>query len=316
MKILAADDDPISLRVLDAALKASGHGVVLARDGGEAMRLLESDSTPRLAILDWNMPGRDGVEICRWLRSRDGAPYIYTILLTSRSQTADRVAGLDSGADDFIIKPFHRDELQARVRCGVRLLTVQEQLETAQRLLRDQAAHDALTGLLNHGTILSHLERDVARSRRDGRPVAAVMADLDHFKQINDGLGHPAGDAVLREVARRMTSVLRASDAMGRYGGEEFLAVLSGTDGAGALRVAERLRQTISGEPIRVGTVELDVTCSFGVAVSRSGHTTVEALVAAADAALYRAKRAGRNRVELADDDAPRHGAVEANRGP
>jgi diguanylate cyclase (GGDEF)-like protein len=141
------------------------------------------------------------------------------------------------------------------------------------------------------------------------------MADLDHFKQINDGFGHPAGDAVLREVARRMTSVLRASDAMGRYGGEEFLAVLSGTDGAGALRVAERLRQTISGEPIRVGTVELDVTCSFGVAVSRSGHTTVEALVAAADAALYRAKRAGRNRVELADDDAPRHGAVEANRG-
>jgi diguanylate cyclase (GGDEF)-like protein len=301
MKILVADDDRISLRLLEAALVASGHEVALAHDGDEAVRLLEGDSELRLAILDWNMPGRSGVEICARLRASKAAPYVYVILLTSRGETADRVAGLDAGADDFIVKPFHREELHARVRAGARLVAVQAELEVAHALLREQAAHDALTGVLNRSAILSHLDRDLARSVRDGKAVAVVMADIDHFKSVNDRFGHPAGDAVLKETARRMNVVVRASDAMGRYGGEEFIIVASPIDIPHATLLAERIRLNVAVEPVRLEAVQLQVTCSFGVAVSPAdGRATGAELIAAADDALYRAKRAGRNRVELA----------------
>lgn len=305
MRILAADDDRISLRLLDAALTAAGHEVILARDGPEAIAAFGRDPPPQIAVLDWNMPGADGVEVCRWVRSRPDAGYVYVILLTSRGAPPDRVEGFDAGADDFVVKPFQFDELQARIRVGARLVASQVALDAANERLREQAAHDALTGLLNRGAILSHLERDLASAVRVGGDVAVAMVDVDHFKRVNDGFGHPAGDEVLREVSRRMASTLRPSDAIGRCGGEEFLVVMSATDAAGAALVAERLRVSIRQEPIQVDGAAHQITCSFGVAVSPGGSAAAERLIAAADAALYTAKRSGRDRVEIASDVAP-----------
>jgi two-component system cell cycle response regulator len=292
MRVLAAEDNPVFQSMLRTMLTKWGYTPVVARDGNEAWRALESEDAPRLAVLDWMMPGIDGVEICRRLRSLNREPYIYILLLTGRTESQDLIEGMDAGADDYLTKPFNAHELRVRIRAGRRILDLQD-------ALRDQATHDGLTGLLNRNSILEKLDEEEARSARTDEPLSVLMADLDKFKSINDTHGHLAGDAVLREAARRLKAASRRYDAVGRYGGEEFLVVLPGCGMGDAWRQAERLRECISETPFPIEDGNLNVTCSFGLATT--GATARGRLVKEADEALYRAKAEGRNRVEVGE---------------
>lgn len=301
MRILIAEDDPVSRHMLEAFLKKWGFEVAVARDGVEAWEILQQEGAPQLGIIDWMMPGMDGVQVCRKLRERGGHPYVYIILLTAKDQKRDIIEGIESGADDYLIKPFDAHELRAHLRAAKRILDLQEELISAREVLRIQATHDPLTGLWNHAAVFDILRKELERSQRQGNSLGVVMADLDHFKRINDTHGHLAGDAVLTEVARRLRAAVRPYDSVGRYGGEEFLAVVPGCDSSSVLHQAERLRACVGGEPFDIGGTLINLTLSVGVAAS--GQTRIhdsDALLRAADAALYRAKGNGRNRIEIA----------------
>ena len=316
MRILVAEDNPVFQSMLKKMLSKWGYEVVLAENGQDAWSILQQDPIPHLAILDWMMPGMDGVEVCRRIREAAQQRYIYVLLLTAKTEQKDLVEGMDAGADDYITKPFNAHELRVRLRAGRRILELQEQLLLAQDALREQATHDGLTGLWNRTSILEILQKEAARSHRENSPLAVLMADLDTFKQINDAHGHLAGDSVLRETARRLRAQIRAYDAIGRYGGEEFLIVLPGCDSSGALLQAERLRESIDREPFDTPAGEIAVTCSFGLCwTSRADPSDTKTLLRSADAALYSAKREGRNRVqsaELPELEAPPLSLVEA----
>jgi len=268
MRILIAEDDPVSRHLLETFLSKWGYEVMVSAEGADAWRKLQPDDAPRLAILDWMMPGISGLEVCREVRKGPPEPYIYILLLTAKDRKHDVLEGLEAGADDYLTKPFDPHELRARLRAGRRILELQEQLIQAREQLRTEATHDSLTGVWNRAAILEILHRELARSQRERTPVAAVLADLDHFKKINDTYGHLAGDAVLREVTRRMSATLRPYDALGRYGGEEFLIVAPGCDTPKALKVAERLRDCVSQEPVDIFEGPLSITLSAGAAAS------------------------------------------------
>jgi diguanylate cyclase (GGDEF)-like protein len=297
MRILIADDDPVSGRLLEATLTRLGHEVLSVANGTDAMTALLSPDGPRLAILDWMMPGADGLTVCRAVRQHP-APYVYVILLTARNRREDRAAGLDAEADDFLTKPFDAVELRARLRCGERVLDLQEDLIRAKEALRHEATYDRLTSLSRREVVLDQLHREVARAKRENQPIGVLMGDLDHFKQVNDTYGHPAGDVVLRQAADRLRSIVREYDFLGRYGGEEFLILLPGCTVATAEQVAERARAAIGVDPIHIGDVGVAMTISLGLAWSSSARQDPRALLQAADDALYRAKAQGRNRVE------------------
>ena len=296
--ILIADDEPLSRRLLQASLVRWGYEVEVAKDGEEALDVLLRDTAPRLAVLDWVMPRLDGLEVCRRARARAGAPYSYLLLLTSKEASSDVVAGLAAGADDYLRKPFDAEELRARLRTGERILNLQAELLAAQDALRVQATRDGLTGLYNRRAVLERLDQEMARARREGAELSVLLLDVDHFKRVNDQYGHQAGDEVLRELAARLGSVLRTYDAFGRYGGEELIAILPGCGNAASVLVAERMRSAAASSPIETRTGAVAVTVSIGAASCRSGQTDAAAIIARADAALYRAKNGGRNRVE------------------
>jgi diguanylate cyclase (GGDEF)-like protein len=297
VRILLAEDDAVSRRLLQAVLQQWGYEVVVARDGAEAWAVLCEPDPPSLAILDWVMPVLDGIDVCRRLRADADRPYVYTILLTGRSETSDVVEGLSAGADDYVRKPFDSNELRVRLRAGRRIIELQSVLLDAQRILEDRASHDPLTGLENRTQALEALDRELVRSKREGGVVTVLMADLDHFKDVNDGFGHMAGDAVLRESGRRMRATLRPYDIIGRYGGEEFVVVLPGCDAASVRGLADRVRASIGDEPVDTSEGVVRVTISIGTATSAIVGTTRDELIRAADAALYRAKADGRDRV-------------------
>ncbi len=276
-----------------------GYEVVIAKDGEEAWRELQAEDVPRLAILDWMMPGIDGVEVCRRVRSAHREPYVYILLLTARTDAQDLVEAMDAGADDYLTKPFNSMELKARLRAGRRIVDLQEQLLMAREALRQQATHDGLTGLLNRTSILDILHKELERASREDLPLSILMVDLDRFKQINDTRGHLAGDAVLREAAVRMKSAIRRYDSLGRYGGEEFLVVLPGCPGNGAAAHADRLRMSLGSEPFSFSCQPIEVTCSVGIACRpRGASCDSDWLIREADRALYGAKERGRNRTE------------------
>lgn len=301
MKILIADDSIVSRHLLDATLRSWGYDVIVATDGIEAWNELQKDGCPSLAILDWVMPGLTGPEVCHLVRKRAREQYTYILLLTSKSLKEDLIEGMEAGADDYVTKPFDRHELKVRLRSGIRIIDLQSQLLAAREALREQATKDSLTRIWNRSSILEILERELARSEREERPLGLLLADLDKFKSVNDNYGHCAGDAVLREAVRRMQSSIRPYDAIGRYGGEEFLIVLPGCDEACTFGQAERLRRELSQDELRIGETPLRLTASFGATSAIPGiRTPGELLIRTADEALYRAKREGRDRVVYA----------------
>lgn len=301
MRILVAEDDLSFRRLMEKKLAAWGYEVVVADNGNAALQILQSDDPPRLALLDWVMPGLEGVEVCRIVRGKKEEPYTYIILLTSQQRDQDLVTGMEAGADDFITKPFKHHELRLRLRAGRRILELQSELLAARDMFRTKASHDSLTGLWNHGEIIEILTHELSRAEREKNCVAAIMADIDFFKQINDTHGHLAGDVVLRSTAGKMHSMMRAYDFIGRYGGEEFLVILPECSLEYASAFAERLRLSVSNDSIDTPEGRIPITLSFGVATSINGRLKdAYSLVNAADKALYRAKENGRNRVEVA----------------
>lgn len=299
MRVLIADDEVVSRRLLEATLTKWGHEVVVAEDGDRAWEVLQSETTPYLAILDWMMPGMDGVAICRALRALSRDMYVYVLLLTARTDRTDLVEAMEAGADDYIAKPFDSSELRVRLRAGERILDLQSALRAAQEDLRIQATHDRLTGLWNRAAVLDALHTELQRARREGIHVAVAIADLDHFKSVNDNYGHQVGDEVLSEAAGRLQQAARCYDTVGRYGGEEFLIVLPGTDHEDAVAVMERHRRSIIGREFTTAGGSLAVTMSIGVTVGRGEALDAAAMIHEADMALYAAKSTGRNRVKL-----------------
>lgn len=298
-QILVADDSPVFRDMLKKMLLEWGYETITVSDGRQAWDLLRQENGPRLALLDWMMPGMEGAEVCRQVRAGVRDRYVYMILLSVRAGLDDVVTGIESGADDYIVKPFEVDELHARLRAGRRVLALQEELVEAREALRDQATRDGLTGLWNRTAIFDILQNELARSGRSGEPLIVLMADLDGFKPVNDRYGHMAGDAVLRQVAARMRAAVRRYDSVGRYGGEEFLIVLPRCERVGGLALAERIRHAIGAECFRAGDVEIRLTCSLGAACARPPVVPLaNDLVREANAALYRAKHQGRDRVE------------------
>ncbi len=304
MRVLIAEDEVVARRTLESLLTEWGYDTKTVEDGASAWEVLRDVDAPRMAILDWVMPGMTGVEVCRRVRQRPGGEYVYLLLLTARSRKEDIVAGMDAGADDYLVKPFEQEELRVRLRAARRVLDLQARLLAAQAALREQASRDALTGLLNRATVMEMLHRELADAVRLERPLSVVLGDIDHFKRVNDTYGHPAGDAVLREVGRLLPRFLRTHDCVGRYGGEEFLLVLPGSDSCGATWASNRLRRAIADTVVETAAGQLQVTMSLGVAATEDVDPVSEqALIQAADDALYRAKEEGRNCVRRAGEE-------------
>jgi diguanylate cyclase (GGDEF)-like protein len=291
--------------MLNALLTKWGHSVVLTRDGQEAWRRLEQESSPRLVLLDWMMPKMDGLEVCRRIRkaAKEEDPYTYIILLTAKGSKENVVSGFEAGADDYIVKPFDEFELRARLKAGHRIIELQsELLKTKQDLLR-QSLTDDLTDIMNRRAILSQLRRAMGRSKRTGEVLSVSLLDIDRFKSVNDTYGHPAGDIVLKECARRIKSMLRPYDLFGRFGGEEFMIVTPDVVETAASIAYERVRGAIEKNEIVLTNGSLLITASQGVAIWDE-EEGLDELIARADKALYMAKDAGRNRIEFAPERA------------
>ncbi|MCE9544014.1 MAG: diguanylate cyclase [Planctomycetia bacterium] len=302
MRILIAEDDGVTRQVLARTLQKWGYEVVVACDGDQAWEIVQGADAPFLMVLDWLMPGIDGVDLCAKLRTLDREIRPYIILLTGMNHKQDLIEGFNAGADDYVMKPCDLDELRVRIRAGEKIIDLQIESLAARDALRKLATYDFLTGLRNRAAIESELGREIERAPRTGQPVSVVMADIDHFKQVNDVYGHLTGDRVLAEVAKRMAGAMRSYEAIGRYGGEEFLMVITGSSPEGAIILAERVRNAVSSRKFDILGQGIHVTISLGVAAcQRVDAPPQESLIALADSALYRAKEAGRNRVALVD---------------
>jgi diguanylate cyclase (GGDEF)-like protein len=299
MNVLIADDEPVSRRLLEILLNKWGYEVTVASDGEEAWRTLQDGTHPRIAILDWMMPGMDGIQVCKKIRQHEAQFPTYVILLTARQATEDLHGRYESVADDYLAKPYAAQELRARLRHARRILELEDQLQTARDAIKVETTHDPLTGLWNRSSILEILHHELHRARRQTSPLAVLMIDVDHLKQINQRHGHLAGDAVLREAARRIRSSIRLYDSMGRYGGGQFVIVSPACDRPGALSQADRVRSRICQETIKTIEGDFPVTISLGIAVGCNNQEAHE-LTSAADAALAEAKKGGRNRAEVA----------------
>lgn len=300
MKLLVADDSRLYRMALKTLLESWGYEVVLASNGYEAQHILESDDTPRIAILDCLMPGPSGLELCEFIRARK-LGYVYTLLLSVHDQKSDVLKGFELGADDYLCKPIDELELKARLKVGERIIRSQEELMEAREALKFEALHDPLLRLWNHRAILDLLSTELYRAKRLQTPLSVFFADLDRFKEVNDTHGHLVGDDVLRRAAERMSGTVREYDYVGRYGGEEFLVVLPNCTADAAREVAERVRQHIGERPLVTTPAQVAVTVSIGVAEWHPGEEIHE-LLRLADAAMYRAKQNGRNRVEVVDE--------------
>jgi diguanylate cyclase (GGDEF)-like protein len=301
VKILIADDDTLSRRLLEKTLERAGYEVISVANGRFAVEALSQPDAPRLVLLDWMMPELDGPGVCREIRKHTEQAYVYMILLTSRESKEDIVAGLESGADDYLVKPFDADELKARLRTGERILNLEDRLVEAREQMRFKATHDPLTCLWNRGVIMDLLGRELLRSKREHNCTAILLGDLDHFKNINDTHGHLVGDQVLREVAHRLLQSVRSYDFVGRYGGEEFLVVLNNCRPDSALARAEEIRKSICARPVQTDAGPLSTSMSLGLLLSSDWrYGPANELLRQVDAALYAAKSAGRNLVSLA----------------
>jgi two-component system cell cycle response regulator len=303
MKLLVADDSSLYRTLLKRLLEKWGYDVVLAANGYEAKRIFEGDDAPRLAILDCLMPGLGGLELCELIRARTHS-YVYMILLCapceswgSRDQD-DLLKAFELGADDYISKPFKEAELRARLKVGERIIRSQGELVEARQALKFEASHDPLLRIWNRTAIIDLLGTELGRAKRLQTSLSVFFADLDSFKHVNDSYGHLVGDDVLRNAAERMSGAVREYDHVGRYGGDEFLAVLPDCNAEAAQEVAERVRQHICNIPIVTSPIPVTITASIGVTQWHPGQE-VRDLLRQADFAMYRAKRNGRNRVEV-----------------
>ena len=294
-RILLVEDSLVVRASLKHRLQTQGFDVAEAEDGPTALRLV-ADTPPDVILLDIELPGMDGYEVLARLKADDGLRDVPVVFLTGRTSSDEMVRALSLGAHDYLRKPFEEAELLARVRAALRVKGLQDELRMRAGELAKAARVDSMTGLYNRRHLDEQLRAACSAAQRHGHGMGVVMLDVDRFKQINDGMGHAAGDSVLQELAKRLQAAVRAEDVVGRWGGEEFLVVLPQTPSEGTRMLAERLLAAISGAPFQVGdSAQLSVTVSVGCTTSPG--ETPEVVVARADEALYAAKAAGRDRV-------------------
>jgi len=298
--ILLAEDDPVTRMLMTRFLKKAGYEVDAVGDGAEAFDKMTKRYYPIL-ITDWEMPGMDGVALCKAMRSIQLDGYVYALLLTARDAKEHIIAGLEAGADDYLIKPVYEPELIARLNAGRRILALEHSLRAANERNRVLSITDALTGAFNRRYLMDQLPRELERCRRYAYPLSVIMCDIDHFKKINDEQGHAAGDDVLQQFALRIQNSIRGpSDWMARYGGEEFLLVLPETVYEAGLQVADKVRALVREQPFETRAGDVHVTASFGVSsTGRVGpdlDLKVEGLIKVADQCLYKSKQSGRDR--------------------
>jgi diguanylate cyclase (GGDEF)-like protein len=298
MKVLVIHNSDSYRITLQTLLQSWGYEAVVAADSQEAEQiLLESEDPPRLAIVDGMMPGLSGFELCERIRERQRS-YVYVIMTSADARHSSLYKAYESGADEYMGDLFSNGILRLRLRVAERILESHQVLTAARDALKFEASHDPLLKLWNRKAILNLLTIELSRAKRMRAPLSIFFADLDHFKQVNDRHGHLVGDEVLRSAASRMAGEMREYDHLGRYGGEEFLAVLPNCDSEVAREVAERVRRSLAERPILTKSTSVEITVSIGVAQWRGGEQTSE-LLEEADLALYRAKDSGRNRVEV-----------------
>jgi two-component system cell cycle response regulator len=301
VKVLVADDSAVSRKLVEHTLSEKKYTLVFAKSGRETVELF-AEHHPALVIVDWIMPDLTGLEICKHIRSKTHASYTYIILLTGKSEKESVVEGLAAGADDYLTKPFHPEELIARVGVGLRIMELQREIEVKNALLQELALTDALTSLPNRRAIEEWATRQLSGAARHRFSFWVALADLDHFKTINDTHGHDAGDTVLKAFSQILKANSRRSDICGRIGGEEFLLVFTHATEQGAKDVIDRVRAELAATNFKFDGKSLTVTASFGlVGFVGTRAPDFSRLVAQADTALYSAKRLGRNRVEVAE---------------
>jgi two-component system, cell cycle response regulator len=302
-RILVVDDNQDNIEIIATRLRFRGYEILEASDGTEALRQVR-EKAPDLLLLDVMLPDIDGYEISRRIKGATDLPFIPIILVTARDSTQDKVAGLDAGADDYLTKPINFPELEARVRSMLRIKRLQDELEEKNRELERLSISDGLTGLFNHRHIHGLLAEEYERVERTNDCMSVAMFDLDRFKSVNDTYGHQAGDRVLIDLAEILRETARDIDRLGRYGGEEFIALLPETCIEDAAVFVERVRREVARRAFDIGRDEpLRMTLSAGVATyPHELVDSVESLVRLADEALYTAKAAGRDRVVRFDE--------------
>ena len=291
--VLVADDSLVVRTLLRRQLEEQGHSVIEAVDGEDAVRQVR-EQHPDIVLLDVEMPNLDGHGVLRRLQDDPEHADIPVVFLTARTTTEDVVEGLRLGAHDYLCKPFEPAELVARVSAAIRVKTLQDELRQRNNELAAMSNTDSLTTLPNRRFLQQHLVTTSSLAARDGSSIAVLMIDVDHFKRVNDTLGHNIGDVVLKELGARLASTCKAGEIAGRWGGEEFMVIASPCESDAGIELAERLRTRVAGEPVAVPDGgSLDITVSIGVA---AGHD-IEVLLRTADENLYTAKERGRDRV-------------------
>ena len=295
-KLLLVEDDQDYLKLIEKKLNSIGFEVVSASNGLEALEALKKEDI-RLLITDWAMPVMSGMELIKSIRKDSSKPYVYIIVLSAYSTINDIVKGIDVGADDYLTKPFSFVELAARIKIGERIIS----LETRLQKSIDEKAHlaqiDHLTKIFNRRYLFEIGEQIFKQGRRYNHRMALLMIDIDRFKNVNDAYGHDIGDEALVLATKRFSEGIRNVDILGRQGGEEFIVLMPETSTKGAFKVAERLRASISETPLKTSGPTISLTISVGVGVQETATTNIESLMKIADIALYKSKRAGRNRV-------------------
>jgi two-component system cell cycle response regulator len=299
VKTLIAEDEPVSRRVLEAFLRKWGYDVLVTCDGSEAWEILQKPDAPNLVISDWMMPNMNGPDLCRRIREMERSNYAYFILLTAKGRKEDVIQGFQAGADDFLVKPFDKEELKYRVRIGERIIRLEQQI-------LHLATTDSLTGVLNRRAFMERIEEEIHRSVRENSHLSLLLTDIDYFKKINDNYGHQTGDLVLQRFTDQLTRSSRPYDFVGRYGGEEFVVSLPGAGMPQSRAVADRMRKRVEEMKImpQDGPEPIRITASFGVtSLSMDLEENADSLIKRADEAMYRAKREGRNRVCVASEN-------------
>ncbi|MDX1450972.1 MAG: diguanylate cyclase [Oleiphilaceae bacterium] len=287
MKVLIAEDDPVTQTVLSGLVEAMGYSSIIADNGQSALDSLHNQHDIGLALIDWMLPGIHGPELCQSIKSTQS--FIYIIMVTGKTQTEDLVLAIEAGADDFVTKPFNSEELKARIHAGLRMVH-------HDRRIAKHANYDELTGVWNRRMVMNFLENEWWRAHREHKRLSLMMIDMDHFKQVNDKHGHHSGDLVLIQFAQIISSSIRPYDQLGRYGGEEFVLVMPLSDNADALKLAERIRESVASHSFIIGNSSpLTLTVSIGLAEKSDDDVSPNDTLKRADLAVYRAKKKGRN---------------------
>lgn len=310
LHILVVDDDPASMKLVERYLTGAGYRVTTATSAEEALEI-DRREAPQIIVTDWVMPGMDGIELCHRLRADERMGWVFILVLTAMTEKGKELAALEAGADDFLGKPFTRQELLAHIRVGERVVRLESNLGERNRQiahynalladandrLRKQATTDEMTGLINRREAMTRLEQQWAMSQRYNEPLCCILADIDHFKSFNDTYGHALGDQVLRATAATLLKSSRTTDTVGRIGGEEFLIICPKSTAKMTRIAAERMRKAVAENPLIANGEECRITASFGLAERTPVMQNPPELLKAADEALYAAKQTGRNRV-------------------